>query len=828
MNRLHTRFLFLGVALAALWLISGCSYTLIEFPTLEPITPQATDTPIPSPTPFPQTEYTFQALVPDDTPPGASVMLEVVDEVTGAGLHPQRFPMEQVDTLTYRLVLRFPVGSVVKYRYVRTAPTPATEATPLGETVRYRMAVVQGPGLAEDRVARWADGEYRGGTGSIAGQVWEADSREPLPGLMVLAGGRRTFTRSDGSFVLSGLPVGKQTLVVYDPQGWHQPFQQGAVIAEGLTTPAELYLTARPPVNITFQVTPPAGHLKGAPIRLAGNLYALGNTFADLPAGESTLASRMPTLSLQPDGSYTLTLRLPAGADLRYKYTLGDGFWNAERDPNGNFYVRQLIVPPADTVIHDQIYRWSSGTAAPVFFDVRIPADTPATDTISLQLNPGLWMAPLPMWPLGEQHWGLRLYGPMDLMQALHYRYCRSDLCDLSAEAGQSGPLALGHFIEPKRIEQHPVDTVTAWQNWSAPAQTVVQAPDAHSRAPGFVKGVAWLPAYAPGWQAYIPRAMHTIAGYQANTVLLSPTWTFTFLDPLTLDVQPGEDMLWEDLQATLQAAQNAGLTAVLFPQPRFAGGPAAWWAKAPQDPAWWDAWFTAYTAFALHFARLAESYHLPRLILGGPAVLPALPGGQLPDGSPAHPPADAAQRWRTLLAEVHNQFHGEVWWAMTPPQEPTAAPPFLDQLDGLYLQFRLPLSDRPDADIATLQTEAGRLLDGRVLPFQVHADRPLWLAIAYPAAQGGVTGCVVDSQGNCLSPDDLAPSPTLDPAVRVDLDEQRRAYNAILLAVHDRDWIQGFISEGFFPAAALQDPSPSIYGKPAAEVLRYFFQLWR
>lgn len=815
--------IYLLLTLAAA--LSGCTFSLITLPTPPPVTAPPPETPLPTPTPVPQAEITFQVLVPDDTPAGASLALEIVDEVTGIDLNPQRVPMTREGDLIYSVRLAFPLHSVVHYRYVRTAPSPAPEASPLGEVVRYRLAVVQGPGTVEDRVARWSDGGYAAGTGALSGQVQDAESGQPIGGLMIVAGGRRTFTRADGSFRLHGLPPGKHNLVVYDPNGRYAPFQQGAVIAEGMETPATLSLQRAATVQITFHVQPPPNHLSGAPIRLAGNLYALGNTLASLGAGESTLASRMPILQPAGDGTYALTLSLPAGADVRYKYTLGDGFWNAEHTADGAFRVRQLIVPDSDTVVNDRIESWGNGQAAPIFFDVHILADTSPGDFVSLQLNPGLWTAPIPMWPLGASHWGFQLYGPMELMHNFHYRYCRNDLCDWSAEATQSGPNALGHYVETKRTTQRLVDTVSAWQHWpSAPPQAVVQTGAIQPRPADFVRGVTLLPAYHPTWQRNIPPALRTIAGYDANTVILAPTWTFTFHDPLVFDPQPGEDMLWADLQATLDAAQAAGLDVVLFPQPRFAGGATVWWQKAPRDATWWNAWFEAYTAFALHHATLAAQRHLKRLVLGGAAVAPALPNGLLPDGSPANTPPDAAQRWRNLLAEVHNRFPGEVWWAMPMPADPTATPPFMDQIDGLYIQFRLPLSTNPTASIAEMQAEAERLLDGLVLPFQVHADRPLWLALAYPSAEGGASGCVPAHQGRCLSPE----SPQAADQVAVNLDTQTNAYNALFLAVNDRDWLAGLIAEGFFPAAPLQDASPSIYGKPAAEVLRYWFQHWR
>jgi hypothetical protein len=69
---------------------------------------------------------------------------------------------------------------------------------------------------------------------------------------------------------------------------------------------------------------------------MAGNLLQFGNTFSDLRGGLSTVADRMPVLTPLPDGRYSVSLFLPAGAHLEYKYTLGDGFWNSEFNPSVN------------------------------------------------------------------------------------------------------------------------------------------------------------------------------------------------------------------------------------------------------------------------------------------------------------------------------------------------------------------------------------------------------------------------------------------------------------------------------------------------------------
>jgi hypothetical protein len=45
-----------------------------------------------------------------------------------------------------------------------------------------------------------------------------------------------------------------------------------------------------------------------------------------------------------------------------------------------------------------------------------------------------------------------------------------------------------------------------------------------------------------------------------------------------------------------------------------------------------------------------------------------------------------------------------------------------------------------------------------------------------------------------------------------------------MLVATGQRDWVSGIISTGYYPPAALTDKSASVHGKPAEEVLAYWF----
>ena len=240
-------------------------------------------------------------------------------------------------------------------------------------------------------------------------------------------------------------------------------------------------------------------------------------------------------------------------------------------------------------------------------------------------------------------------------------------------------------------------------------------------------------------------------------------------------------------------------------------------------DTSWWQSWFEHYRAFAVHHADLATQTGSQALILGGDWISPALPGGRLADGSDSGVPVDADLRWQAILTEVRQHFTGKVWWAL-PFEEGSAANafPFLADTDGLYLLWDAPLAQAETASKSELEAEAGRLLDADVAPMQPILDKPIMLALAYPSAQGVRAGCPGDG-GACLGWQDFN-QPKNPSASGVDMTAQVDLYEAMLNAVNSRPYISGLISRGFYPPTLLQDRSASIHGKPAADLLWYWF----
>jgi len=805
----------------------ACTSSLIQLPSIVVSAgPTTGETPLPpSPTAEPRAQTTFTAILPEPLAPGESLELDVLDEVTGLALNATAYPMQAKDTLTYMATLPLPLDSVVKYRYVRQAGVPLAEVSAFGGPVRYRLYAVTGQGEVKDIIAGWSDKNYGHPAGGIQGRVTSAESGSPIADILVTAGGVRAITDSAGRFELPGLAVGVQNLVGYALDGSYQAFQQGAAVAAGLNTAVEIPLKSASLVKITFDVTVPSDTVQGAPVRIAGNLLELGNTFADLAGGESTVADRMPILSLQADGHYRVTVALPVGAYVQYKYTLGDGFWNAEHRAGGEFALRELIVPAQDTLINDTVETWHAGASAPILFQLTVPPITPVGDIVYIQFNPYGWTQPLPMWPMGNNQWVYRLYSPLNMLGSFHYRYCRNGQCDSADDAATMGAQAAGHELSTSLTPQDIQDMVNSWA-WLGTDNTTVVGAAVNARAKGFVSGIEFQPDYRPNWSYYYPQAIQTAQGLGANWVFITPSWTFSGTNPLIFSAVPGKDPLWLDSAILISQARAMNLNVGVFPIPHFSTASANdFWKSAQRDPLWWQSWFEQYASFADTYADLAKQSGAQMLILGGGTwISPALPNGTLIDGSPSGVPADADARWRSIIGEVRRHFDGKILWALPYTPGKLATPlNFFQDIDGIYLLWSAPLASAGASSKTDLLNQAGKLLDNEVSPLPSVLNKPILIALAYPSANGVELDCVNDGKGGCLDWLELN-EPNNPPSAALDLQSQYDLYEAMFDAINTRPWIGGFVSRGFYPPAALADKSASVRGKPAADLLWYWF----
>jgi len=114
--------------------------------------------------------------------------------------------------------------------------------------------------------------------------------------------------------------------------------------------------------------------------------------------------------------------------------------------------------------------------------------------------------------------------------------------------------------------------------------------------------------------------------------------------------------------------------------------------------------------------------------------------------------------------------------------------------------------------------------LDENIFPVQAQVGKPVIIGLSYPSAGNSASGCLPKPGGGCLDWTALnRPNPDIT-TISLDLQQQFDIYDAFLNAVNGRTWVSGVVSRGYFPPAALQDKSASVHGKPAADLLWFWF----
>jgi hypothetical protein len=487
--------------------------------------------------------------------------------------------------------------------------------------------------------------------------------------------------------------------------------------------------------------------------------------------------------------------------------------------------VRQIIVDGNHPVIEDWIASWQEKHFGPINFSVAVPANTPVTDNISIQFRSFDWMAPIPMIKVDATHWNYKLYSPLNIVGNVGYRYCRNEQCGIADDFATRGNTVGGWPFSPKLIGQDFEDGVSNWAFWNPGNDVQINLKNVNRKEPAFWGGIEFLQNYQPSWQSHLNTAIQEAHDTGINWLILTPTWTFDRNNPPVLQVVPGRDGFWSDLSEEINLVHQEKVNAAIYPNLNFTSDRDSWWQNGTRDSAWWQYWFVSYHTYMLNFADFASQNNAGALILGGPDISPAMPGGRLANGSPSGVPVDANDRWSQLIKDIRGHYKGQLIWALSYPDGINDPPAFLAAVDQIYLLWSSRLATRDNPTQLDMEKQIGQELDSSVKPFINAINKPVILAVKYPSVKATATGCLSIDQ-NCGWFDGLdQPNPD-NPSLQVNLQAQVDIYSAFLQAVNQRNWIGGIVSRGYYPPVALQDKSSSIHGKPAADLLKAWFDL--
>jgi hypothetical protein len=754
----------------------------------------------------------FQLELPE--PISEKLVVEILDDVTGLSFNSKFYELKAASDQVYAARLSVPAGSVLKYRYGLIGQPFTPEATADGNPVAFRLLYVPASITIIDYLQAWTGGVRPGIIGRLKGTLLDKSSNLPIPDILVSAGGLRTFTDANGKFVLEGLSEGIHNVVFYAIDGRYQTYQQGAAIKPGMNTLANVGLNPMPAVNITFKVNPPV-EAQGAPIHLAGNILQLGNTFND---SMSIQPKRMPILTQNEDGSLEITLQLFAETDLRYKFTLGDGYWNAEQHESGGFRIRQLIVPYEDATIFQTIDTWGSANVEPITFLVSIPPETTPQDEKFIQFRTDQWLEPIPLWPLGDGNFLYILFSPLDPSRPVQYQFCRNADC---LRARDSGSLSFVREVHPSTIAQKINLTLDSWQNWY-PLDKAGFVQDAYvpPKPLSYQRMIELTPQMDPSWLAYAPAGIAALSGSGVDTVILAPQWAITPNSPYLRPVL-GLTPLNREVVSMLNFTNAQGLSAGIFPQLGLHNEIENWWNATPHTEAWWNTFFSSYRDFVIGYAKLAQISEAEYLFIGGKFLLPAFEGGLYPDGSESSVPLGFDNHWMDLLADLRSSYNGKIFWATNANLEMDPLPFFIDELDGIYLSIDSPLALGDDPSFEVIQAGFTTIIDNEIYEVYRSTGMPVILALAYPAVEIAASGCAL-LNATCYN-DGLFRASEIS-SYAISFTEQALIYNAVMPIIASRDWITGTSIRGYEPTGIILDGGSSIAGKPAFDVLQYWF----
>jgi hypothetical protein len=532
----------------------------------------------------------------------------------------------------------------------------------------------------------------------------------------------------------------------------------------------------------------------------------------------------MPVLTENSDGLFTLKLTLPAGIDIRYKYTLGDGFWNAEHGMNKSFVVHQLIIPPESDqlVIFDSVATWKSSDTETIWFQAVVPENTPSDELVSIQFSVAEWMPALPMFRIKNNQWAYPLISPHNFSGEIPYRFCRNTPCTGKDQTGVESLLlprsSETRFTSPIVIN----DQVDKWAFLSTSdsnQQIPVTRPE---KRENFIAGLALTPYYTPTWLPYISTLMEESQNIY-NHIVLSPAWTTSSPNaPTVFEISLEGTPSWSHLESEIETAHDNNLSVSLFPIVNFSTNPLNWWGTLQTDEdSLWALWLEQYRDFIFQYATLAEFTETETLVLGGDWLYPALPIGE--NSETYHQPGNIHSLWEEIIEGVRERYHGEIAWqvSLEVAQKP---PPFLSAVDILYLQWDL--APDPATPVSDITTYIGENLDSIASELKADMDMPIIIMLAYPSLQGYGADCIPSpvDEGSCIDVKSLLLGPSGENPAAADIQAQAEYYAAFLSAASERVWIDGVISQGYYPTLQQHDTSASIHGKPAEMILRDWF----
>lgn len=418
------------------------------------------------------------------------------------------------------------------------------------------------------------------------------------------------------------------------------------------------------------------------------------------------------------------------------------------------------------------------------------------------------------MWLPEDGQWYFILYGPMDIVKTVQYRYCRNDVCDVEGIGLSRATDDNKEFsFSPSPITQTFQDDPITWNFLLDMSGIPTEAVEDLSVRDDFILGYEIDSKYQPEWLAFWDYGFLHMQETNAGLVIFTPTSSIL---PTTSDryelIEDGE-LLWFDFLYAMSLSSRYPFSKGIFPILESTNGEFEQ-ALLESKNTNLQEWFDRYRSFLIRYADLAEITGTEMLILGDPNASDTL-AFQIFNAHPDDPILSSLiqDRWEELINELRSHYSGKLFWAIEYSGSFPPLPEWTDQLDGYYLLL----------DASILKTNGDSSVDS-IIEDLINAKEydkieaqgsPIILGVDIPSNENECMqdkNTCGDSQGGILR-------------LTSGLENQLNAYRSLLSLLSEEDQITGIVSRGYFPIASLSDASSSVHGKPAELLLKNWFE---
>ncbi|WP_299821422.1 hypothetical protein [uncultured Pontibacter sp.] len=203
------------------------------------------------------------------------------------------------------------------------------------------------------------------------------------------------------------------------------------------------------------------------------------------------------------------------------------------------------------------------------------------------------------------------------------------------------------------------------------------------------IRGVSWVAG-----DSVTLEQLQQLNKYNVTWIAQTPFgWQKAYNEP-DIVISRGNRVYWGErdkgLIHTTQLAKQAGLKVLLKPHIWLMDRNSGKWLGdvEMQSEAAWQQWFSNYSAFILHYARLAQEQRIEALCIGTELYLPAVM---------------REQDWRNLIREVRKVYKGQLTYAANWYKEYEEIR-FWDALDFIGIQAYFPLTGKTEPGVAELK----------------------------------------------------------------------------------------------------------------------------